>query len=320
MSAKIAGVVLAAVVADRLVPKGRARAAFALAGGIGLLIALARWPFLNGWMDIGRPLPLLMLLLALAWGWLAWRARQDLKQGGRYIALEMWAVLSLALLGKMALHARIYQYGFYLAMPAVLLVSVALVQLIPEALHRVADGGTVFRALSLGMLGAFVFAHLSVSDRLYAQKTLAIGAAGDEIITLGPDHVARNAAVAEALKTVASLSPEGSTVAVLPEGVMLNYLVRRQAPTRFITFLPPELATFGEGNMLAELRRSPPEVVVLIHSDPRDEYGVPFFGQSAAYGAETMAWVHASYDVVRTIGGEPLVRNRFGLQILRRRH
>jgi hypothetical protein len=318
--AEIVAVLAVALIADRVVPLGRARAIAGTSGGVGIFVLLARWPFLNGWMDIGRPLPLVTGVLALGWIRLAWKARQSTGERQSFIGLAMWAVFSLGLLAKMVLHARLYQYGFYLAMPATLLVAVVLVQLAPDLLGRLHDGGTVFRSLALGVLGAFVSVHLSFSDRLYAQKTFPVGAGGDQMITLGPEHTSRNAAFEKALRTVATLSPEGGSVAVLPEGVMLNYLLRRPAPTPFIAFLPPELATFGEAHILDALRASPPDVVVLIHADPREDYGVPFFGQSESYGARSMSWIRSGYDVVRTIGAEPLVQNRFGIQILSRRH
>ena len=65
-----------------------------------------------------------------------------------------------------------------------------------------------------------------------------------------------------ALHDRARLKP-GETLAVLPEGVMLNYLTRRNAPTRFITWMPPEVIFYGEANMLDALRTAPPAWVLL---------------------------------------------------------
>jgi hypothetical protein len=87
------------------------------------------------------------------------------------------------------------------------------------------------------------------------------------------------------------------TLAVLPEGVMLNYLTRRAAPTKFITWMPPELYFFGEAKMLAALQVEPPDWVLLL---PRDleEYGVSPFG--AGYADSIARWIDARYVAVTT--------------------
>ena len=49
----------------------------------------------------------------------------------------------------------------------------------------------------------------------------------------------------------------GATLAVLPEGVMLNYLLRRDSPLRVINLMPPELLVFGEEGILHALGAQP---------------------------------------------------------------
>jgi hypothetical protein len=85
------------------------------------------------------------------------------------------------------------------------------------------------------------------------------------------------------------------SLAVLPEGVMLNYLTRRSAPTKYITWMPPELYFFGEANMLAALQATPPDWVLLA---PRDfkEYGLPPFGEG--YADSIAEWIDGNYRIV----------------------
>ena len=105
-------------------------------------------------------------------------------------------------------------------------------------------------------------------------------------------------------------------MAVLPEGVMLNYLARRSSSTAHTNFMPPELILYGEERILADFKKSPPDYVALVHKDTT-EYGFPLFGKD--YGTLLYAWINANYEPVRLIGRRPLKqKNQFGIEIRRR--
>jgi hypothetical protein len=93
------------------------------------------------------------------------------------------------------------------------------------------------------------------------------------------------------------------TLAVLPEGVMLNYLARLENPTPYVNIMPPELAMFGERAILDAFRATPPDLVLIAHKDT-SEYGAPFFARD--YGRELGAWITANYEVARVFGDPPL--------------
>jgi hypothetical protein len=109
----------------------------------------------------------------------------------------------------------------------------------------------------------------------------------------------------------------GSTMAVMPEGVMLNYLMRWESPLRVVNLMPPELMTFGEDEVLRSLEAAPPDFVLLVHRNLR-EYGYPFFGADPRYGERIVRWVRAHYVEARVVGSEPLSSAGFGLVILKR--
>ncbi|MBW2390392.1 MAG: hypothetical protein JRG89_18470 [Deltaproteobacteria bacterium] len=105
-------------------------------------------------------------------------------------------------------------------------------------------------------------------------------------------------------------------VAVLPEGIMLNYLARRVTPTRYINFMPPEMSLYGSDTIIEAFRRDSPDYVVFVHKRT-GLYGVPFFGRD--YGRALHSWVIANYHVVETFGGRPFdEKTRFGITILAR--
>ena len=79
---------------------------------------------------------------------------------------------------------------------------------------------------------------------------MVIGDHGDAIITYGTQVSPCGPAVAQLLHFIQSALPPDATLAVLPEGVMINYLTRRPNPTPFSNFKPPELIIYGETSMV----------------------------------------------------------------------
>jgi hypothetical protein len=114
------------------------------------------------------------------------------------------------------------------------------------------------------------------------------------------------------------ISPQ-STFVVIPEGVMLNYLTRRENPTPFTNFMLPELNAWGENNILNGFKLASPDFILLMHRNTA-EYGVGFFGQDAGYGKKILDWINRHYTPVLLIGHEPLRDSNYGLKILKRNH
>lgn len=263
--------------------------------------------------DVGRALPIVILLPIAVWAYDLPRADRDRASAPRLLA---WAVFGLVLLGKMILNARLHQYGFYLGMGATLVVCAFLVTDLPRRVTAAGGSGRLLRGTILVMLVVVAGRLVNESRSRYAMKTLEFGSGGDRIVTYGRDRDVRVEAFAEALAFLEAL-PDGATVQVLPEGVMLNYLTRRPAPSKFTNFMPTEVTVFGEASMLADLREARPDYIVVIHKGTA-EYGLPYFGTDDRYGREIMTWVRGAYDRVLLAGVEPLRSGGFGVEILGR--
>jgi len=111
------------------------------------------------------------------------------------------------------------------------------------------------------------------------------------------------------------IGPEDTFVA-LPQGVMLNYLSKRENPSGFLNFLPSEVEMFGEEKMLQRLKSSSPRFILLVHTDSSDD-GFRFFGQD--YGFGIYSWIQSEYTPVRKIGAMPFREpEKFGILILKR--
>jgi hypothetical protein len=273
--------------------------------GAGVLLALRPSP--ETWIEVGRALPLWVLVLLAGTG-LAFRRAEDDGARRRAALASAFAVFALAMLAKMVLHARINMYGFALAMPATMLVVVALVGWIPALLDRSGGRGALFRGVALGALGVAVLAHLGIQQRFLSRKTVTVGEGPDAFLADG-----RGAFVNAAVEALKPRIVPGTTLAALPEGVILNYLLRVPTPARYINYMPPEILMFGEDAIVADFRRHPPDFVALVHKSTA-EYGLPWFGED--YGRGMLGFVRENYVPGPLIGGEPLRPGTlFGLRL-----
>jgi hypothetical protein len=264
------------------------------------------------WAEALRPLPVVTLLLLAVY--CAGFARQTTPAARGEIAALRIALLvfALALLAKMILRVRLDQYGFALAMPATLLLCVALVSWLPATGGGSSGRGPIIRAGALGAISAAVLSLLLVTAVRIDERNVTVGEGADRFLA-GFRAPAVNAAL-EKIET--HLDPSDSLV-VLPEGVMLNYLARRINPTGHINFMPPELIIFGEDRILAALRATPPDYVALTHKETQ-EYGLGFFGRG--YGRKLFAWVRREYRPIALFGDPPLRSGtKFGIRLLKRR-
>lgn len=276
--------------------------------GLAALAAVA-WGF--PWTEAGRALPVVTLVAAGAF-------LVEARRGGSP-GLALWSVLGLALLAKMGIHGRLWQYGFTLAMPATLCLVVFVLAFLPARLARVGVDPRRFRAAAIAVLAIGLVQLVRVSDGNYAAKTFPLGHGADAVETfeyVGDEPEGRDAALA--LDWIESNTAPRSTLAVFPEGVALNYLARRRNPTRYVSFIPEEIAVYGEDAMLHDLEASPPDTVVLVHRDTTD-HGVRFFGQAGSPGSRIMDWIQGHYTVRWLVGAEPLKTDAFGIEILTRK-
>ena len=239
------------------------------------------------WSEVGRPLPL-VLLAATAWYIArAWRAEIPRDERARSAAAGALAVFSLALLAKMILNARLYHYGFALAMPGGVFVAAFLTGEVPRWLTKRGGHAAFYRTVAVAWIAALAILHLRVTDKWFDTKTIPVGREADSFLT-GPGGETLN----RIDDTVREHALPGDTLAVVPEGIMVNFLQRRKNPTGFHTFLPPEFAMLGESRFLEGFRRAPPDWVVIVHRDVR-EFGVIGIGED--FGRDLMAWIANHY-------------------------
>jgi hypothetical protein len=120
---------------------------------------------------------------------------------------------------------------------------------------------------------------------------VAVGAGGDAFRS-----DVRGAFVNETVAYLAS--SDARSLAVLPEGVQINYLARIPNPTPYLNFLPPEEILFGDAAWVEAFRDAPPDVILIVPKDT-SEYGRGAFGVGYARGLAE--WVASEYEPVSAI-------------------
>jgi hypothetical protein len=271
------------------------------------------------WDDCGRSLPLLGLS---ACGLLAMNCRNAATKPAAIFPL-LWNVFGLALLAKLGFFTRISHYGFALAMPAFAGAVYLFVWLLPMLLEqRCQVRFHIFRATA-GLVLMIGFVHLFLrSEFYYLQKNVPVGRGGDKIMAYDPMVDPFHGRVEVALSWIQTNMPPGATLAVLPEGAMINYLSRHVNPTPCLVWVPPVMAVFGQTTMAAAFEENSPDYVLIIARNT-SEFGVGYFGYYRGYGTELKQWIDDHYDRVYPVdptgispsGNRPF----FGLQILKRR-
>jgi hypothetical protein len=268
------------------------------------------WKFWHvDWGSVFRPLPL------VAAGVFAVSLIQYLRGRAGADAASLPAMLgtfSLVLLAKVFLYARIIHYGCWLAMPATVLLVIALFRWIPDVIGRRGGSPTAFLAGIGGAWTAVLVVHLAISGIKMRPLTVSVGSGADQFWA-DPE---RGNCVNNAVIAAEQISPD-KTLACFPEGIIINYLSRRRTPTPYVNFNPPDLLLFGEDRMIEALNDSPPDFVFLVHKDT-SEFGEKFFGRD--YGRNLNTWIGEHY-VEESIpgldlGSEPFRDGRFGIRLM----
>ena len=216
-----------------------------------------------------------------------------------YIQLLM-TVYALALLTRMVLNGRIFQYGFIQASIAAMVIVAALLGDSPlfELLGKY--GSKLFRLGFLFILSVAIVSTINNSNRLLSAKTLAIGRGADLVYTY-PSNILMTGQIVGTFSDLLSKQTSDKSIIVIPEGIMINYLARKKSPVSDVNFYTGASA---ESVIVSKLKKSAPSWIIYISRD-LTEYGVSQFGSKGQSGEELMNWIKANYHTVISMGGDP---------------
>jgi hypothetical protein len=266
------------------------------------------------WLRAPLVLPGTLLLVVGLRGWAALKGG-PLRWASPPLALLL-GLAGLALLARMLLQPRVQHFGFYQAALAAMIVVAELV----EWLGRAARGSRLSRLVVPGTLGLLILgAAVDLQSRsrgIFNLRTQAVGEGRDRFLALAAPQDELPAFIDAAVREIERLPP--GRLLVIPEGLMLNYLVRRASPVTEWIFIDLTLAQGKEQRLVRNLAQSPPDYVVLVSRDLR-EHGILRFGAPGQLGAELMGLLRADFRVRQQWGGDPFDLETQGLLLLERK-
>jgi len=273
--------------------------------GIAAIFFLQRW---RSWLA-GAGIVIVAILIAdhsffRAWAVLQWIALGWALLRDRQSPLLIFAAFSVATTLRIPLNVSPAWYGFVLTVPTLALASYTLFCYLPvwrglsspRPVERQA-GKPALHLMRIFWLAPFVAnagADLWQQYEHYAQKQYEIVSPRGTFYDWNRD---RAAILNRVIGTV-----RGGTLAVMPEGITINYLTQTRTPLTFHTFTPVETADPSiEDAIVRELKAHPPDRVLIVSRDVR-EYGSRGFGID--YDRRVIELVKSRYGVEGTWRGE----------------
>ena len=207
------------------------------------------------------------------------------------------ALLAGAMMARMLLHARINHLGFYQAALAGMVIAAFMVAEMPKWTGAAAAGRWLAAAGAAVALGIGCVTIALESHAALADQTVPIGTGRDrfyasvgEVDEIGP-------LVNWTLDYFAA-TPPTTAVCVLPEGEMINYLLRRRDPLD---------SARNEQEIVDRLALTRPDYVVFISRD-LSESGLKQYGALNGPGYLVVKWLRDNgYSVATGTGGDPMV-------------
>ena len=254
---------------------------------------------------IQRPLPALALAVLIFWTFRFFKTGKSEKQ----LMQIFFAAFSFCLLGKMFLNARFWQYGFVLALPAFMLIIMLLIDWIPSYVKIKGGSWLLVKALFLGFLFGLTVDKSMVSALRYIAKNVPIENEDATLFLENPRAQQFQASLDLLKKNVAA----NETIAVLPEGVMYNFFLKKKAPTPYISLMPLEVLLYGESVVTNAYKTSPPDYLVFPRRSTQG-YGFSEFGRG--YAEDLYLWLQNNYEILEVFKDE---RNIFQVEVLKKK-
>ncbi|MFH1681324.1 MAG: hypothetical protein ABIH26_11870 [Candidatus Eisenbacteria bacterium] len=271
-----------------------------------LLLGLKRLPML----DLARVLPIAAGLVLFR-SFRSWSQTTD----ARWRLASGYALFSLLLLSKMILNPRFFQYGFVLAAPATACLILALLDWVPRAVReREPVSARAIRAGIAGVLAALMVKCAVFSWDGFRSQDQPIGYGPNRFFVCSEGNPKGNFVLAHDL--VRKHVPPEASLAVLPEGGLLNQATGRRSPLSLPTLMPAEFLLFGEERVFEEVVQSSPDYI-LINNRFTPEYRMIGFGFD--FGTRLMKWIQSEYYPVDGYGTVPLEIGKQGGVLLKRR-
>ncbi len=222
-----------------------------------------------------------------------------------------FGVFAAGLLSRMLLNPRLNEYGFYQAVPTLLFCTAVAGSVIRRWFVHNKRGAWISGTAFAGLLAAFLATHVAKSASTLMQKTYLVDSATLRLFTLPPPRHPNAAAILAASRDLKQRLRSGETVAALPGGSIIHYLIQQPNPVRFHQLGPYEMQAYGEDAILSAYAKTQPTYVVLVHR--------PHFGYPPLLSARFFSWLRSNYMSLALYGKTPFTSEEsYGVEIWKR--
>jgi hypothetical protein len=295
--------------------KGRSRV---ISTAIAVLISAPLISITTGgrapYLDYFLPLPLVVGLFALYMILELGKTKPYSIEWKRALLSMSLSVFSLILLTRIFFNAKIIHYGFFLALPGFLVLLSLCLHRLPALMKRTTGDARIGLIPVMILIGCVLWSYCGRSFALYRIVDYPIKSNGEVINSFDPKYGNSGQVVQEAVDKIRAVVAQDETLTAFPEGLMFNYLARRQSASAYTAFLPTFFSVFG-GAILSSLQEKPPDFVLLVERSTI-EHGHAYFGVD--YATEVLRWIKENYMEISQIGKEPLSGEGFGIVIMKR--
>jgi hypothetical protein len=253
----------------------------------------------SGWFHVGHCFPAMLFAIIMIF---AWQLRREIKESGQAresttMAFAL-ALLAGAMLARMPLQARVYHLGFFQAALAGMTIVAFIVADVPRWTGSGKWGRCVSTAGCLLLVAVGCASIAIISHEIRADQTQPVGSGPDRFYAAAPEVNETGWLVNWTVERMEATPPD-STLFVLPEGFMINYLSRRAS----------SIGSYRtEEQILSSLQKAPPDYVVFITRDLSD-FGVKNYGRLGGPGYDIVKWVADNYSIEAMRGGDPFDPN-----------
>jgi len=235
------------------------------------------------------------------------------KKDIRYVFLLVLAAFSFFLMSRVIFNVWAGHFGFYILTPGVIVYYVFFLKIIPDLLKP----GIIrlfFKACFISLAVFFIMAHFNVSRFFYQSKTHMVYSERGGIYVFNSE---RDTRCSELIDFLAKNTKEKETVAVFPEGVVINFLSNRGNPLYYYHYLPIELKREDIiDSIIVDMENKKIDYVV-INQRSTYEYGYAAFGYD--YGKKIFDYIANNYAVYKQFGSFPYTAQDYGIVVFKRK-
>lgn len=256
------------------------------------------------WLDVRIPFAfqVVVAVMGIFYGRSIWKSRKDKGKALDALPMLVFIIFAFVMVWKVILRVTLNVYGFALTMPATLVVVAGLVYHVPRLAAKNAQSAMFIRALSVILVAMFLVMEIGVVSDTYLTRNYLIDTGKERIITYDAVLNIEGPVIDETLKKINEKIRPDENFLVIPEGILLNYLTRRETPSPYTSFLLGDLVMHHEEKMVERLSRRLPDYVILIDRSV-SEWGFKKFGVDT--GTKVSGWVIKNYIPIYTIGNIP---------------